>query len=131
MTEAIKVVRAMNEYIAEHGMKAIAWTMTSLQRPGTVTSGRAPEWRTLSITGARHGTQLCTGNPEVVNTVTTYMTEVLFGTGHGEMGFHGYKGDTIYGVNPCFDTGHGHDGDPMASVRNYGLFFKNLYDKAN
>ncbi|MCL1809013.1 MAG: carboxypeptidase regulatory-like domain-containing protein [Clostridiales bacterium] len=131
-TEAIRVVRAMNEYIHEHGMHAIAWVQSGLVLNPPANNGYVPDaWRVRDAGGATVGNQGCCGNPEFVNTATTYISELIYGNGKGELAFDGYKGDTIYGINPCYATGHGHDGDPYASMRNYGLFFKNLYDKAN
>jgi len=130
-TEAIRVVRAMNEYIHEYGMHVLAWIQTSYVRPAVLTTGMAPEsWTVRNANGTRNGSYGCTGNPEFINTLTTYMSELIYGTGKGEYAFDGYKGDSINGIAPCFADGHGHDGDPLATIRNYGLFYKNLFDKA-
>jgi len=131
-TQANRCVRAMNEYIHMHGMKAIAWAQNGLVLNSAVNSGRVPaSWRVFNFAGSVVNNQGCAGNPEYVNTQTTYQSELIFGTGLGEFAFDGYKGDTIHGIAPCYATGHGHDGDPYAPMRNYGLYMKNLYDKAN
>jgi len=130
--QANRCVRAMNEYIHMHGMKAVAWAQNGLVLNSAVNSGRVPaSWRVYNHAGSVVNTQGCAGNPEFVNTQSTYQSELIFGTGKGEFAFDGYKGDTIHGIAPCYATGHGHDGDPYAPMRNYGLYIKNLYDKAN
>ncbi|MCL1981664.1 MAG: dockerin type I domain-containing protein, partial [Clostridiales bacterium] len=128
-----RVVRAMNEYIHEHGMRVLAWVQDSLVPNAQITSGRVPQqWgvRNFTDTG-RNGSYGCTGNPEFINDYTTFFCELMFGDGTRELAFDGLKGDSFWGMDRCYGTGHGHDGDPDAPIRNYGLYFKNIYNKAN
>ncbi|MCL2165237.1 MAG: carboxypeptidase regulatory-like domain-containing protein, partial [Oscillospiraceae bacterium] len=129
---SIRVVRAMNEYVHEHGMKVMGWVQNANISGGNTPVGGIPlSWCVANASNARVSSYACMGNPEVINTLTTYISEYVFGDGVGELNFDGFKGDSFWGIERCFGTGHGHDGDPDAPIRNYGLFFKNLYDKAN
>jgi hypothetical protein len=142
-TGAIECVRAFNEYIHEHGMKALAWNQNSvIYSPPKSRGGPVPDsWSVRGYdggpltSGAWNGQALnrngCTGNPEYINDATTYISELMYGDKVNQYNFDGYKGDTFYGVSPCFATDHGHGTDYDSTLRNYGLFWKNLYDKAN
>ncbi|MCL2165247.1 MAG: S-layer homology domain-containing protein, partial [Oscillospiraceae bacterium] len=128
---AIRIVRAMNEYVHDHGMHVLAWIQTTYVAAGPYGAGVVPaEWAVLNPNGSRNGNYGCCGNPDFINVATTYISEIIFGDGKGEYAFDGFKGDSIGGIPPCYATGHGHDGDPYAPMRNYGLFYKNLLDKA-
>ena len=128
-----RVVRAMNEYIHEHGMRVNAWVQDVLISNTHITSGRVPAaWGIQNYTNTgRNGSYGCTGNPEFINAYTTYYCELMFGEDYRGLGFDGLKGDSFWGTDRCYGVGHGHDGDPDAPIRNYGLYFKNVYNKAN
>lgn len=70
--------------------------------------------------------ELCLGNPKVLNEYTDYFTNLIF----KEYGFDGLKIDTQWGTQQCNAIGHGHDGNPNASIENYALYWKTIYDKA-
>ena len=70
--------------------------------------------------------ELCLGNPRVLEEYTDYFCNLMF----KEYGFDGLKIDTQWGTQQCMALGHGHDGNPNASIENYPLYWKTIYDKA-
>lgn len=70
--------------------------------------------------------ELCLGNPRVMEEYTDYFCNLMF----KDYGFDGLKIDTQWGTQQCFALGHGHDGNPNASIENYAMFWKTIYDKA-
>ncbi|MCL2164195.1 MAG: S-layer homology domain-containing protein [Oscillospiraceae bacterium] len=141
--QGVRVVRAMNEFLHLHGIKVTAWAMQPLARANMQNNGLIPEdWYCRKPDGSKateesaSNARLCPANPDVMNKYTDYLSNLIFGDGIYEYAFDGFKGDSFYGMGPCYGLdgeggGHGHDGDIYASMRNYGLFFKLLYDKAN
>ena len=131
--EGKKVIRAFNDYMHEHGIKVVAWVMTSVARAGSSPLLAAhPDWYARNATGGlvNGGSTtsfLCLGNTGVINEFTDYFCNLIF----DEYAFDGLKGDSIQGHPPCYATGHGHDGDPEACMRGSGPFYKMIYDKAN
>ncbi|MCL1808534.1 MAG: carboxypeptidase regulatory-like domain-containing protein [Clostridiales bacterium] len=131
--EGIKVIRAFNDYMHDHGIKVVAWGMSSVARGGASPLLAAhPDWyaRNASgglVNGGSSTSFLCLGNPSVIDEFTDYFCNLIF----DEYSFDGLKGDSIQGQPPCYATGHGHDGDPEASMRGSGPFYKTIYDKAN
>ncbi|MCL1981645.1 MAG: hypothetical protein FWG53_00955, partial [Clostridiales bacterium] len=69
---------------------------------------------------------LCLGNPRVLNDYTDYFCNLIF----KEYGFDGLKVDSLWGTQQCNAIGHGHDGNPNASIENYAMFWKLIHDKA-
>ncbi|MCL1982472.1 MAG: dockerin type I domain-containing protein [Clostridiales bacterium] len=135
--EAVKVVARFIDYFHDNGIKVIAWVMPPNGRTSGTTITEHPNWFARSADGSTKNADggnyrtLCTGNPEVLNEFTDYFVDIIF----GQYGFDGIKGDSFYGVSPCYGAdgkgnGHGHDGDIYANIKYYGKFFKNIYDKA-
>ncbi|MCL1981514.1 MAG: hypothetical protein FWG53_00275, partial [Clostridiales bacterium] len=69
---------------------------------------------------------LCLGNPRVMEEYTDYFCNLIF----RDYGFDGLKVDSLWGTQQCFALGHGHDGNPNASIENYAKFWKVIHDKA-
>ena len=160
--ETVRVVRAMNEFIHINDMYVTAWAMQVVAVIGPNPAGPVPSldpeilnqqnqggiWATnpdwiarkangwLATEENARNARMCTGNPEVINEFVSYLSHLVFGTGMFEYHFDGFKGDSFYGMGPCFGmdgkgNGHGHDGDIWAARRNYGTFFKYIFDYAN
>ena len=135
--QAVKVVARFIDYFHDNGIKVIAWCMPPNGRTSGTMITAHPNWYARTSTGATMNADgsnfrtLCTGNPEVLNEFTDYFVDIIF----KQYGFDGIKGDSFYGVAPCYGAdgqgnGHGHDGDIYANIKLYGQFFKNIYDKA-
>ena len=135
--EAVKVVKAFNDYFHFHDMMVIAWVMTPNGRTTGPMIDEHPNWYARNADGTTKSADgtgfrtLCTANPEVLEEYTDYFVDIIF----NQMGFDGIKGDSFYGVSPCYGAdgkgnGHGHDGDIYANIKLYGKFFKTIYDKA-
>ncbi|MCL1982473.1 MAG: carboxypeptidase-like regulatory domain-containing protein, partial [Clostridiales bacterium] len=128
-TQAIKVVRALNEYIHVNGMYVKAWVMEPQARAGV-----PDNYYAKNASGAKYGTSrtfLCTGTTEVLDDYTDYFCDLMFGTGEGEYAFDGLKGDSFYGMPLCYDKNHSHGDNIYGAIEGFGQFMKNIYDKAN
>ncbi|MCL2163803.1 MAG: hypothetical protein FWH55_05265 [Oscillospiraceae bacterium] len=100
--------------------------LTGALLPGQTGSNR-PWYRRQSGYYPQNGTaELCLGNPRVLEEYTDYFCNLMF----AEYGFDGLKIDTQWGTSQCFAIGHGHDGNPNASIENFSMYWKTIYDKA-
>ena len=71
----------------------------------------------------------CLANPAVLEGYSTQFSDLMFGEGSDQYNFDGLKIDSIWGSHICLATGHGHDGDPNASIKAWSQFYKKIYDK--
>ncbi|HHW48684.1 MAG TPA: hypothetical protein GXX14_08735 [Clostridiaceae bacterium] len=136
--------KAFVDAIHDAGLKVLGWCAPSVGRLGgtPLTSplmAQHPDYFISSsaseIVPVRAGGyypissrcyDLCLGNPVVLDDFTTDFVNLFI----GEYDLDGFKMDSVWGTHQCMAEGHGHDGDPDASIKGWSVFFKNIYEKA-
>lgn len=98
--------------------------------PAGVAAGNVPApWVEGGYYNNSRRYDFCLANPAVLEGYTTEFANLHFGDGPDDYNFDGLKIDSLWGSHPCYAEGHGHDGDPQASIKAYSQFYQKIYEK--